>query len=50
MYGLFLVLVGVSTTPGNVGLTIIVILIGMAIAAAGALVAWRAVRPRHPSP
>jgi hypothetical protein len=43
-YGLFLVVVGVTTGPGNVGLTVVVILFGLAIAAAGGLLRRRWLR------
>jgi hypothetical protein len=46
VYGLFLMLVGLTTRPANAGVTVLVVLMGAAIAGVGGLFAWRSVRRR----
>ncbi len=46
VYGLFIVLVGLVGDPGNVGMTIVLVIIGAVVAAVGWLFAWRSVRSR----
>ena len=47
VYGLFIVLVGLVGNPGNVGMTVALVIIGAIVAAVGWLFAWRSVR-LHP--